>query len=67
VVGVSGYDCLVRGLCRMCGCLCVVGLSCRVKGDGGDVLPVSLVMVVWSVVRICVRSSKGRAFSSDTR
>ena len=33
----------------------------------GDVLRVSLVMTVLSVLRMCVRGSRARAFSLDTR
>ena len=33
----------------------------------GAVLPVSLVMVVWSVARMCVLFSNASAFSFDTR
>ena len=34
----------------------------RLREMAGDVFLVSLVMAVWSVVRMCVRSSKARAF-----
>ena len=45
---VSGCVCIDRGLYRRCCCLCVVVVE--VEGDGGDVFPMSLVMIVWSMV-----------------
>ncbi len=39
----------------------------EVERDGEGFIPVSLVMAVWSVVKVCVRSSRARAFSLDTR
>ncbi len=47
--------------------MCCGSFLPRLREIEVDVLPVSLAMAVWNVVRMCVRSSRARAFSLDTR
>jgi hypothetical protein len=47
--------------------MCCRSFLRRLREMAGDVPLVSLVMTVWSVVRMCVRSSRARDFSLDTR
>ena len=47
--------------------MCCGSFLQRLREMAGGVLLVSLVMVVWSVVRMCVLFSNASAFSLDTR
>ncbi len=47
--------------------MCCWSLLSRLRWMVGDFFPVSLVMIVWSVVRMCVMFSNASAFSLETR